>query len=376
LETSQPNNRELSPLRRLGPPILCGLIGIFITIVIGNIPHNYSYFALGVTLIIFIVAHVLWFHKVIQSLRQDLQKTSDRPKTSPSSHISSRESDLESTHEILIEATFFQLLIEGLNLEHPPHLQALSLQDNKTHLIQTEGLVTLLREKQLEILTEPIVTLPQKRLTFFSCIPCVTVENGMIINLNTLAGSTNNLAFLQSIERMILFQTLQFVRLHHATHPTHGFVCSLPPSIYKDQMCLEEFIDFLQNSHFPYSGLIFEIPLNKPAASFHKLIKLSQHGVRFIGKWQDETLPENLADLALQSLDFIKLPYGDVSTWLRRQPRRRSLESLQQILEISPQVIISDVDQEQDLYHKLPLAFDYASGHAFGVPKSLYHIQV
>lgn len=376
MEDSQPNKRDTSAMRRLGPPILCGLVGIFITIVIGNIPHNYSIFALGVSLVIFIVAHLIWFHKVIQSLRDDFHKSEGRPKIPSLALGSQRGLDEDQTHEILIEATFFQLLRERLNGEHPPHIEALSLQDNKKHLIQTSSLVTLLRENQLEILAEPIVTLPQKRVTFFSCLPCATIENGMLINMNTVSGTAKYLSFFHALDRMTLFLTLQFVRRHHATHPTHGFICSLPPSIYEDRASLEEFCDFLHNSHFPIAGMIFEIPLNIPKNAFNNLSRLTDYGVRFIGKWQGKVLPDNLTDINIPSVDFIRFPFSDVLMWINRHPRRQSLASLQQALEFSPQVIISGVDQEQDFHHKLPLPFDYGSGQAFGVPKPLCHIQV
>lgn len=373
-------DQDLSLIRRLGPPICCGLIGILITIVIGNIPHSYSSFALSGFLIAFIIAHVLWFHKVIQSLRQDLKKSVDPSRLVHPPHATQILSlglpEEEHTQEILIEATFFQLLRDQLNIAHPPHIQAQCLQDNKMHLIQTDSLIPLLRENQLEILAQPIVNLPQKRLTFFSCIPSVTVENGMLINLNTLTGSANNLPSNQAIDRMILFQSLQFVRRHHLTHPNHGFICSLPQTIYKDHHCFEEISDFLLKSHFPFQSLIFEVPLDITEAVFNTLIQLSRYGTRFIGKWQDKALPKSLTELIIPSVDFIMLPYGELSAWAKNQPRRQSLDSLQQILEIAPQTIVSHVDQEQDLYHNLPLPFDYASGDAFGVPKPFYHIQV
>lgn len=370
-----PKDRDISLIRRLGPPIFCGLVGILITIVIGSIPYSYSSFLFSGFLITFIMAHVLWFHKIIQSLRQDLKRATEPSRVVPS-HSSLTQGGEEPTHELLIEAAFFQLLHEGLTVGHPPHIQAQSLQDNKAHLIQTNSLIALLKENQLEILTQPVVNLPQKRLTFFSCVPCVTMENGMLINLNTLRKSANNIASSQAIDRMILFQTLQFVRRHYATHPYHGFICSLPEAIYKDGHFLEEVGSYLHKSHFPFRSLILEIPLDIQETAFTNLLQLGQYGVRFIGKWQNKALPKNLAELIIPSVDFIMLPYGELSGWQKKKPRRQSIESLQQILDISPQVIISDVHQEQELYHNLPLPFDYALGDAFGIAKPFYHIQV
>ena len=230
-------------------------------------------------------------------------------------------------------------------------------------------------ENQLEILVQPIVNLPQKRVAFYECIPCVTLDNGMIINLNTYSGTSKNLPSNQAIEKMILFQTLQFVRRHHVTHPNHGFVCTLSPTLYKDIHALEEFFEFLHKTHFPFHGLIFEVPLDISASQLQHLLPLKNYGVRIMGKWTDTDLPTNLTELPSPPVDFIVLPYSKLSAWLNKQPRRKGLESLSQILEITPMTIISHVEKEQDLYHRLPVTFDFAIGSAFGLTKPFYHIQ-
>ena len=374
--TSPPLPREPSFIQRLALPVFCGLTGILITIVLGHIPHSYSSILLSGFLITFIITHVLWFHKVIQSLRHDLKKPGDPSKLVPAFSAPPVLREEEHTQDILLEASFFQLLRERLNIDHQPHIQAQSLQDDKDYLVQINGLIPILKDNQLEILAQPIVNLPQKRLMFFSCIPCVTLENGMLINLKTLSGIANNLPSNQAIDKMVLFQTLQFVRRHHMTHPNHGFVCSLPPSIYKDRHSIEEISDFLHKTHFPFQGVIFEVPVDMTDALFNNLTQLKGYGARFIGKWPHKELPENLADVIIPPVDFIMLPYGELSARLKKQPRRQSLEALRYLLEISPQIIISHVDKEQELYYNLPLPFDFASGRAFGLPKPLYHIQV
>lgn len=374
VDTSPHYSSDPSLTRHLAPPALCGLAGILIAIAVGNIPHSYASIALSTFLITFIIAHVVWFYYVIQSLRQDLKKSIGTPKVpSPSSSSSFEE---ENAHDVMVEARFFQLSLDRLNTPFPPYIQAHSIQDDKIQLLQTESLVPLLRDNQIEILTEPIVNLPQKRLTFFSCLPCATIENGVFINLNTLSISSSHLPFSQAIDRMILFQTLQFIRRHHMTHPNHGFACYLSPTIYKDHQCLEEVCNFLHKSHFPFHALIFHVPLDISEPVVNHLSQLNHYGVRFIGRWQDTPLPGNLEELLIPPMDFIMLPYDKIFAWLKGQPRRQSLGVLHQILESAPQMIVSHVDQEQALYHHLPLPFDYASGNAFGLPKPFYHIQV
>jgi hypothetical protein len=312
---------------------------------------------------------------VIQTLRRDLKVSIDPSRFAPPpAHFKSSED--EHNHDVMIEATFFQLLRDHLTIEHAPYFQAQCLQDYKTHLIQTSGLIPLLKENQLEILAQPIVSLPQKRLTFFYCVPCVTLENGLVINLNTMSGTSSYSLSNQAIERMILFQTLQFVRRHHHSHQNHSFVCSLSPNIFKDFQCLEEITEFLHKSHFPFQALIFEVPLDISDSHFKNLAHLKLYGARIIGKWPSKELPKDLTQLSIPSMDFVNFSYVDVSAWLQKQPRRQSLESLQQILELTPQIIISNVDKEQDLYHYVPVPFDFAAGNAYGLAKPFYNIQV
>lgn len=361
-------------MRKLAIPLICGLVGIGLIIFFDRIPPQYTSLVIGGFLLIFFMTHVIWFQKAIQSLRKDLKITTEvqrYPSPTPSPHKSAKE---EHNGGVLLEATFFQLLRDHLNVEHAPYIQAQCVQDNKTHLIQTNGLIPLLKENQLEILTQPIVSLPQKRVSFFECVPCVTLENGMIINLNTITLASNYALSQQAIERMILHQTLQFVRRHHHAHQNHGFVCHLSPQIYNDFQCLEEMIEFLYQSHFPFQGILFDLPLEIGDIQFQNLLKLQKYGVRFIGKWSQKDLPKSFSELALPSVDFIMMSYQDLSTWVKKQPRRKSVESLQQIHDFSTPIIISNVDLEQDLYQYLPVPFDFASGNAFGLVKPLSQI--
>jgi hypothetical protein len=369
-------NKLFAALRRLSLPLACGIAGFFLTIFIDHIPHDNVPLFVLVFLTIVIVAHILWFHKIIQQLREELKISTQTSKFKISQASSPPIQQDEQKHDRLIEATLFQLLKDNLNTDYPPHIQANCLQDNKIHLIQTSGIIPLLKENHLEILAQPIVSLPQKRLSFFYCAPCVTLENGMVIDLNTMVVPSRYSTSVQPIEFMILFQSLQFIRRHHHSHPNYAFICALSPNLYQDKRCLEEITEFLMKSHFPFQSLIFEIPLEISETHFSSLLQFRRHGARFIGTWQNKDLPTDLVELPSPSVDFVMLSYSEVEVWLKKQPRRQSLISLNQILELSPQTIIVHVDKEQDLYQNLPVPFDFAAGNAFGLSKPLYHIQI
>jgi hypothetical protein len=369
LEPSSPVAKETSLPRRLIPPISYGVVGIFITIVIAHIPHSFSSLLLSSVLILFIVTHIAWLHKVIQPLRRDFKKLDD-------SSFTQKPPEESHPQDSFIEARFFQQLQERLNVTHQPYVQAQSLQDNKTHLIHTNGLVPLLKENHLEVLVQPIVNLPQKRLAFFACIPCISVGNSMLVKLNTHVDPTNTIPPSPAIDKMVLFQTLQFIRRHHTATPNHAFICPIPSSISKDHHFMEEIRDFLHQTHFPFSALIFEVPLAIADPIFDNFSRLKQYGTRLVGKWEGKELSPNLAEMTSSSADFIMLPYSQLLTWLKKKPRRQSLASLRHVLDIAPQIIISHVEKEQDFYGHFPLPFDFGSGHAFGLPKPLHHIQV
>lgn len=368
-------NKVLSVIRRFALPIGCGLAGIILMFFIDFLPRENASLIILIFLTFVILTHIIWFHRVIQTFRQELKMSTEskRFKAPTSPQIAAQD---EHKHDALIEATFFQLLRDHLNTEHTPHIQAKCLQDNKTHLIQTNGIIPLLKENQLEILTQPIVSLPQKRLSFFYCAPCVTLENGMIIDLNTMSAPAKYMLSIQAIERMILFQTLQFIRRHHNSHLNYAFICPLSHNLYNDLHCLEEITEFLHKSHFPFQSLIFEIPLEITEPHFNNLKQLRNYGVRFIGTWQNKELPPELIDLPLPAVDYIMMSYLEVAAWLKKQPRRQNSISMQQILELPPQTIIIHVDKEQDLYQNLPVPFDFAAGNAFGLAKPIYHIQI
>lgn len=374
MDISPPSHKEPSLMKRLIPSVFCGIAGVLMTIVIAHIPYSFFSILLSGLLITFIIIHTFWFHKMIQSLRNDLKKPPNLLASAPPSPAVLQEK--KPTQDIVTTTSFFQLLRERLNIEHQPYIQAHSLQNEKVHLIQTNNLTALLKENQLEFLVQPIVNLPQKRLTFFSCIPCISIDDGTLMKLNTHCDSANNVSSNHAIDKMILLQTLEFIRRHHTIYPNHSFICALPSSFYKDASSVEEFTKFLYQTDFPFLALIFEIPLNIQESLFNNLSQLKKHGTRFIGKWPNNELPTNLAEIIIPYMDFIMAPYSALSTWLKHKPRRQSLASLHHTLEGAPQIIVSNVEKEQDLYFNLPLPFDFASGEAFGAPKPFCHIQI
>jgi hypothetical protein len=175
---------------------------------------------------------------------------------------------------------------------------------------------------------------------------------------------------------MFLFQTWQFIRRYHHSHPALRFVCRLAPSIYQDPLCLEEIFTFFHKSRFPFRDLIFEVDLEEVEAHLNNLTSLNHHGAQLMGTWQNKPLPEKLASLSRPNIDFIALPYDGLIAWMAQWPRRQGLETLKEILNGPTQIIVSNVPQEQDLYQTLPLAFDFAAGPAFGVPKPFSQLQV
>jgi len=376
LGTPPPFTQESSPLRRLTLPFLYGLVGIGITLAIDKIHSINSALLLSSFLAIFIITHIWWCQKIVQSERQKFKKIENTAPSESSSLDAFKVFKEERSQDLLVGETFLKKAINQLAIPHPLHFQASSLQEPKTHLLQTKGLVSLLQDNQLETFVQTIVNLPQKRLAFLSCIPCLTVGSGITINLNTLAAVSSNVPSTQAFDWMILCHILQFVRHNHMINPHYGFMGRLPVTVYEDKACFEDLWAFLCQTHFPFQSLIFEVPLDIPESTFANFLPLQQAGVRFIGNAEDNPPLVSLTNWSYPPVDFVKLSYGKIMKWLCQQPRRHGLASLQQMLEICPPFIISQIPQEQEFYRNLPLTFDYGAGRAFGVVKPFSHIQL
>ena len=371
-------DQKQSLVARIVSPILFGITGVVVGLIVANIPHGYVSVALGGLFVLCLIAQGIWLNQIIQSLRRDVKPPVAVQKPVLPTSLPTIPFVEEHPNIDLAEAKFLSILQNRLEGSHPLHVEAKCLQNLKTHLIHTNGLLLLLKDHQLEILSEPVVTLPQKRLSFLSCIPATTLPNGDLVNLNTIeagpAGETK--VFHQTIDMMFLFQILQFIRHHYKSYPSYRFICRLAPSIYQDSLCLDEIFSFLHKSHFPFQGLIFEVDLEELGASLSDLTCLNRYGIRLMGTWQNKPLPKKLNSLVWPNIDFIALSYGDLVAWIKQWPRRQGLDALKGILDWPSQIIVSNVPQEQDLYQDLPISFDFAAGPAFGIPKPFSQIQV
>jgi len=370
-------DEKQSLVARIVPPVLFGITGVVVGLIVANVPHGHASIALGGLLVLCLIAQGIWLNQIIQSLRRDVKPVVTQkpalPIAPPPLQVVEEHTNIE-----LAEAKFLSVLQSRLENAHPLHIEAKCLQSFKNHIIHTNGLLLLLKDNQVELLVEPIVNLPQKRLSFLSCIPSTTLSNGTLINLNSIVAPTigNTKVFHQTIDMMFLLQTWQFIRRYHHSHPTHRFVCRLAPSIYQDPLCLDEIFTFFHKSRFPFRDLIFEVDLEEAEAHLSDLTSLNHHGAQLMGIWQNKPLPEKLASLSRPNIDFIALPYDDLIAWMAQWPRRQGLESLKEILNWPTQIIVSNVPQEQDLYQNLPLAFDFATGPAFGIPKPFSQLQL
>lgn len=352
---------NLKPFWFLIFSLLCCLITFIMVVTMDDLDDHLT-FLLSLFFAIFMITHALWLHKFIQSFRRDFHKK----------EISSERVE---AHDTIINMPFFQELSKQLSIYPSLHMEAQSFQSNQTHLLLSNQLLPLLRDELIEILTEPIVSLPQKRLAFFSCMPVLTVHENLTINLLTLKNLSHNLLWQNAFDMMVLFQTLQFIRRQGETHPNHGFICHLPSTVYKDIECFHEIIKFLLKSHFPFHSLIFLIPIEHTHNLLHHFPQKNPYGIRFISIWQDHTSFLTASELAKLPVDFIMLSYPQLSLWAKQKTRAQGRQTLDQILNGTSQIIISQVSQEQELYTQFPLSFDYASGNAFGLAKPFYHFQ-
>ena len=346
-----------------------GLGGIFMALVKGNFLPDYLFFFLSVFIVIFLSGQSLWLHKRMQAIRSDIGKMAvamplpDSP--SPVSASGAFSPDASGVPASL------PLYLEGLDIPHSPHMAAQGIDDPKPWLFETGTLLACLKNDTLEMLVQPVVSLPQKRVAFFQCIPSMAVEHGIRVNLAALAGKPRNLLSGKAIDKVILIKTLQFIQHCQAAHPTHIFICHLPATLYKDHQAVSEIYNFIHQSRFCVQNLVFEISLSVPAPALHYLSAHLQAGIRLLGKWQDKPLPENLEELSPAHLDFMAISYPGLRDWVKKKPRRLGLELLSQTLETVCPLIICNVSGEQEFHENLPLAFDYASGAAFGLPKPL-----
>jgi cyclic-di-GMP phosphodiesterase, flagellum assembly factor TipF len=224
-----------------------------------------------------------------------------------------------------------------------------------------------LRDDRVDLVLQPIVSLPQRKRRFYECFSRLRTGDGAMILPEQYVALAERAGLITAIDNMLLFRCVQLVRKVHRTKENVDFFCNISPHTLTDSDFFGDFVEFLESNEELAPHLIFEFGQTDFArwseAGAGLLDRLAHLGCRFS---LDRIIDLNLDPPALaeRQIRFVKVEIGRLLTGaqldhgLLRALRRHRID-----------LIVEKIEDENRLIELLDYEIDFGQGYLFGAPR-------
>lgn len=299
----------------------------------------------------------------------------------------------EQTELLTGEVRMLEVLVQRLsdNLDHrltqidraaPPMDAA---EGRRRH--QTAAMVSNVRaaltENRVDLYLQPIVTLPQRKTSYYESFTRLRDESGRVMMPAEYLSVAEDEGLTAAIDNLLLFRCAQIVRRLARQDRKVGVFCNIALTSLADETFFPQFLEFLSENRDLRDSLIFELGQAnfdvRGAVEARNMAKLADLGFRFsIDKVQ--TLDLDFADLQRSDVKFIKVSAEllleqllDLDT-APANPRLRDIHPAdfsELARRYGLEVIAEKVEVERQIVDILELDVGLGQGHLFGEPRAI-----
>jgi len=105
-----------------------------------------------------------------------------------------------------------------------------------------------LRDDRVDLVLQPIVSLPQRKRRFYECFSRLRTEGGAMILPEQYIGLAEGAGLITAIDNMLLFRCVQLVRKIHSRNENIDFFCNISSHTIADGSFFNDFIEFLEGN--------------------------------------------------------------------------------------------------------------------------------
>ncbi len=232
-----------------------------------------------------------------------------------------------------------------------------------------------LRRDRVDLVLQPIVSLPQRKRKFFEAFTRIRADDDEIIVPEQYIAIAEREGLITAIDNMLLFRCVQLLRRSQSKNQNVGFFCNISPYTLADHEFFDEFVHFMSENAELAPNLIFEFAQSTVADRDddieRQLSRLAAMGFRF-SMDQVASLSLDYDALAERHFKFVKI---DARTLIEEfdAPNSRldiDVVDLKRTLERHGiDLIVEKIESEPMLLNVLDLHVDFGQGYLFGEPK-------
>jgi cyclic-di-GMP phosphodiesterase TipF (flagellum assembly factor) len=233
-----------------------------------------------------------------------------------------------------------------------------------------------LRQDRIEVVLQPIVSLPQRKRRFYECFTRLRDADDNLLPAQRYIGVAERAGLITAIDNMLLFRCVQMIRRIRQRPEPVDFFCNLAGHTLRDPDFLADFANYLTANAEIGANLVFEmaqadLPGLGPdtLAQFDRLHRL---GCRFsLDRVADMALDPR--DLAERHFNYVKLDATELLALARAEGGDAVQALLGNLTQHRIDVIVEKVETEETLRELLDFGIDFGQGYLFGEPRPARH---
>jgi cyclic-di-GMP phosphodiesterase TipF (flagellum assembly factor) len=232
-----------------------------------------------------------------------------------------------------------------------------------------------LRQDRIELVLQPIVSLPQRKRKYFEAFTRISAEDGKTVLPEQYIAIAEREGLITAIDNMLLFRCVQLLRISQKKNRALGFFCNISPYTLADRGFFRDFVAFMTGNAELAPNLIFEFAqsaiANRDEEIDRQLARLAGMGFRYSVD-QVASLNLDYPGLARRNVRFIKIDAATLLAEGTSAPAQLpvGVKDFKRALDRQGiDLIVEKVETEAMLRDLLDFNLDFGQGYLFGEPK-------
>lgn len=241
-----------------------------------------------------------------------------------------------------------------------------------------------LAEGRVDLHLQPVVSLPQRRVTFYEGFTRLRRADGSLILPAEFLDPARRSGLLGIIDSMSLFRCVNIVRRLADRDRRVGVFCNISAATLEDDLYFSRFLDFMMENRDLSASIIFEMRANdfetRSPRMRENMERLLSLGFRF-SLDHSGGLDVDLPRLQESGVRYVKMNGNRLLSELRDPDGPRPICSINRPLEgedvsavfarYSVTLIAEKLEDETSVVQTLEYDIPFGQGHVFGAPRPI-----
>jgi len=261
---------------------------------------------------------------------------------------------------------------------HDPHFvspdggvssSSLDIGDDEILKLVRDGL----EGNRVDLVLQPIVSLPQRRLKFYEAFTRIRDDKGGIMTPEQYIAIAEREGLITAIDNMLLFRCVQLVRRAQQRKHNIGFFCNISAHSLTDRHFFNNFIEFMADNVGLARDLIFEFAqstiANRDTEVEAHLRHLASMGFRF-SMDQVQSVHLDFNDLVRNHIKYVKIDADVLLNEVHNPTAPIAIEDIKRMVDRHGiDLVVEKIEAEPTLLELLDFRIDFGQGYLFGEPR-------